>query len=53
MEACGKSADGVGQGSPPQILLVICDLNDNGYLEDLLEPDIEHEGDEVTQMKRF
>lgn len=41
------------QGLPPQILLVIGDLDDNWHLEDLLQPDIEHEGDEVAQVERF
>ncbi len=37
--------------SPPQILLVISNLDDDGYLEDLLQPDVEHEGNEVPEMQ--
>ena len=41
----------VSQATPPQELLVIGELDDEGHLEGVLQPLGEHEGDQVAQVQ--
>ena len=36
---------------PPESLLIVCELDDKGHLEGLLQVLCEHEGDEMPQVK--
>ena len=38
---------------PPECLLIISQLNDQGHLKGFLQVLCEHEGNEVAQMQRF
>ena len=51
-----KLGKGTGQArqrreAPPQSLLVVCDLNNEGDIEGVLEPFREHEGYQVPKMQ--
>ena len=46
-------AGGLDKVSPPERLLVIGELDDQGHLEGFLQVLCEHEGDEVAQMQCF